>query len=162
MFIRKTEIQDLPHLLEIYRKARSFMSHNGNAKQWGETWPPADLIRQNILDGTSYVCQENEDIVGTFFFRVGKNIEPCYNNIKDGQWFNDTSYGVIHRLASVENKRGIATFCLSWCYKQCGHLRADTHPDNIPMRNLLLKCGFKYCGTINVEHDDMPRLAFEK
>jgi len=162
MFIKKATIQDLPRLLEIYQNARNFMAQNGNPKQWGETWPPADLAKQNILDGTSYVCQDNGNIVGTFFFRIGRNIEPCYNNIKNGYWFNDTPYGVIHRLASAENKRGVGTFCLSWCFEQCGHLRADTHPDNLPMRRLLLKCGFKYCGLINIEHDDMPRLAFEK
>lgn len=162
MFIRKANIADLPRLLEIYQDARFFMAHNGNPKQWGDTWPPADLVKQNIFEGTNYVCQENGKIIGTFFFRKGKNIDKCYNNIKDGKWLNDSPYGVVHRLACADNKKGIGTFCLSWCFEQCGHLRADTHPDNIPMRNLLLKCGFKYCGLINVEHDDMPRLAFEK
>ena len=156
MFIRKATVQDLPRLLEIYQTARSFMARNGNPKQWGNVWPPAELIKQNIIDGTNYVCQDNNEILGTFFFRTGKDIEPCYNNIKQGAWLKEGPYGVIHRLASAENKRGIATFCLSWCFEQCGHLRADTHPDNIPMRRLLLN------GLINIEHDDMPRLAFEK
>jgi hypothetical protein len=30
------------------------------------------------------------------------------------------------------------------------------------MQNLVKKLGFKHCGTIYVEEDDYPRLAFEK
>jgi len=30
------------------------------------------------------------------------------------------------------------------------------------MQNLLKKLGFTHCGTIYVEEDDYPRLAFEK
>ncbi len=47
-------------------------------------------------------------------------------------------------------------------YNQCGHLRIDTHNDNIVMQNLLPKPGFVHCGTIYVEEDDAPRLAYEK
>ena len=34
--------------------------------------------------------------------------------------------------------------------------------NNTMMRNLLEKLGFLPCGTIYVEEDDFPRLAFEK
>ena len=38
----------------------------------------------------------------------------------------------------------------------------DTHGDNKVMQSLLTKLGFIYCGTIYVEEDDYPRLAYEK
>ena len=41
-------------------------------------------------------------------------------------------------------------------------MRMDTHGDNIVMQALLRKLGFVHCGTIYVEEDDYPRLAFEK
>ena len=41
-------------------------------------------------------------------------------------------------------------------------MRIDTHGDNIDMQSLLKKLGFVHCGTIYVEEDDYPRLAFEK
>ena len=41
-------------------------------------------------------------------------------------------------------------------------MRIDTHGDNKVMRHLLQKPGFVHCGTIYVEEDDYPRLAFEK
>ena len=39
---------------------------------------------------------------------------------------------------------------------------SDTYGDNIVMQNLLKKLGFNHCGTIYVEEDNYPRLAFEK
>ena len=53
-------------------------------------------------------------------------------------------------------------FCINWAFEQCGHLRIDTHGDNIVMQNLVKKLGFVHCGTIYVEEDNNPRLAFEK
>ena len=47
-------------------------------------------------------------------------------------------------------------------FLKCGNLRIDTHGDNIVMQNLLKKLGFNHCGTIYVEEDNYPRLAFEK
>jgi len=45
---------------------------------------------------------------------------------------------------------------------QWGHLRIDTHGDNIVMQNIAKKLNFIHCGTIYVEEDDYPRLAYEK
>ena len=162
MEIRKATLNDLPRLLEIYQAARDFMAKTNNPKQWGKHWPPELLIKQNIYEGTSYVCEYNEKVVGTFFFNSGKDIEPTYKNISSGNWCDNTPYGVVHRLASDGSVKGIGTFCLNWCYKQCKHLRIDTHLDNIVMINLLTKLNFKKCGIIYVEHDNTPRLAFEK
>ena len=41
-------------------------------------------------------------------------------------------------------------------------MRIDTHGDNAVMQNLVRKLGFVHCGTIHVEEDDYPRLAYEK
>ena len=64
--------------------------------------------------------------------------------------------------APIESEKGIGSFCINWANEQCGHLRIDTHGDNTVMRSLLEKLGFIPCGTIYVEEDDFPRLAFEK
>ncbi len=160
--IRKTEIKDLPRLLEIYKKARNFMSVTGNPTQWGNTWPPENIIRKDIIEGNSYVCEYLGQTVGTFFFKTGKDIEPTYKNISQGKWFDDSPYGVVHRLASDMSIKGVGAFCLNWCYEQCKHLRIDTHADNIVMINLLRKLNFKQCGIIYVSQDNTPRFAFEK
>ena len=62
MNIRHTEMSDFPALLQIYRRARAFMAASGNPKQWGDHWPPEDLLREDIEAGRSYVCEENGEV----------------------------------------------------------------------------------------------------
>ncbi len=163
MEIRHSTEADFERIMEIYEYARRFMAENGNPNQWGLTnWPPQKLIHDDISSGTSYICVHEKRIVGTFFFAAGEDIEPTYRHIEDGKWLNDSAYGVVHRLAGDGSVKGIGSFCLEWAYGQCGHLRIDTHGDNIVMQNLLAKMGFIHCGTIYVEEDPFPRLAYEK
>ena len=90
MRIRRSEIQDLDRIMEIYAYARKFMAEHGNPNQWGPTcWPPEDLIRRDIATGCSYVCESNAGkIIGTFFFTQGPDIEPTYREITDGAWLD--------------------------------------------------------------------------
>ena len=164
MKIRKTALRDLGRVMEIYAYARQFMALHGNPDQWGPTgWPPEELIRRDIRDDCSYVCENAAGrVVGVFFFVQGPDIEPTYRVISEGGWLDDSPYGVVHRIASDGSEKGIGAFCLEWAYRQCGHLRIDTHGDNTVMQNLLRKLGFVHCGTIFVEEDSFPRLAFEK
>ena len=164
MNIRKSTLRDLERILELYAQAREFMAAHGNPFQWGPTsWPPEALIRADIRDGNSYVCvNDGGRIIGTFFFVQGPDVEPTYRRITDGAWRDHSPYGVVHRIAADGSEKGVGSFCINWAFAQCGHLRIDTHGDNIVMRNLLAKLGFVRCGTIYVEEDDFPRLAFEK
>jgi len=163
MEIRNSTLADLPTMLDIYARARRFMAENGNPNQWGQTnWPPEALLRADIASGDSYVCVEDGRVVGTFFFRRGLDVEPTYREITDGAWLSDSAYGVVHRIASDGSIRGVGKFCIDWAFARCGHLRIDTHGDNTVMQNLLNKNGFVHCGTIYVEEDNDPRLAYEK
>ena len=163
MQIRHAGISDIERIMHIYSRAREFMAATGNPDQWGKTnWPPEELIRSDISSGNCYVCVDGENVVGTFFFCYGKDIEPTYNNIEDGAWLDDSPYGVIHRIASDGSVHGVGSCVIEWAWQKCPHLRIDTHGDNIVMQNLLAKNGFVRCGTIYVEQDDAPRLAYEK
>ena len=163
MRIRTTTEQDFERVMEIYAHARAFMAKTGNPNQWGPNqWPPADLIHQDIATGKGFVCEDDARVVGAFFFDHGYRIEPTYDHIDDGHWIGDDTYGVVHRIASDGTVRSTGSFCLEWAFNQCGHLRIDTHGDNVVMQNLLHKLGFIHCGTIYVHEDNDPRLAFEK
>ena len=164
MRIRKSTEADLNRIMEIYEYARQFMAAHGNPTQWGPTnWPPEALIRTDIADGSSYVCVNDEgNVVGTFFFIQGEDVEPTYQEITEGGWLDGSPYGVVHRIASDGSEKGVGMFCINWAYEQCGHLRIDTHNDNLVMQGLLRKLGFVHCGTIYVVEDDAPRLAYEK
>jgi len=163
MEIRKSTAADFDRIMEIYAYARRFMADHGNPRQWGAThWPPEALVRRDIERGQGYVCTCDGRVVGAFFFDQGRDIEPTYRVIEDGAWLDAGPYGVIHRLAGDGSVKGIGAFCIEWAFRQCGHLRVDTHGDNKVMQNLLSKLGFTHCGTIYVEEDNDPRLAYEK
>lgn len=163
MEIRHSTEEDFQQIMKIYEYARRFMAEHGNPNQWGPTnWPPEELIHSDIAAGNSYVCTYENKIVGTFFFNQGKDIEPTYDTIEGGAWLDDSPYAVIHRLAGDGSVKGIGSFCIEWALSQCPHLRMDTHGDNIVMQNLLQKNGLTHCGTIYVEEDSYPRLAYER
>ena len=159
MKIRKTTFEDMDSILALYEKARSFMAHTGNPTQWGTTYPPAAMLEQDITDGYSYVCEENEKIIATFYFRIGK--DDTYAKIYEGQWLNNAPYGVVHRITSDRSIKGTASFCLDWALSQCGNLKIDTHRNNKIMQHLLDRNGFSYCGVIYVD-DGTDRLAYQK
>lgn len=161
--IRRSKENDIERIMEIYACAREYMASHGNPNQWGPTsWPPRNLILEDITHGNSYVCEEEGRIVGVFFYTQGKDIEPTYLDIEEGAWMNDEPYGVIHRIASDGSVKGVGTFCFNWSFQKCGHLRADTHPDNKTMQYLLEKLGFERRGIIHVVEDNYPRYAYEK
>jgi len=163
MIIRHSTENDFERMMEIYTYARQFMADHGNPNQWGPTnWPPADVIHDDIRTGNSYVCEHDGKVVGTFYFICGKDIDPTYRVIEDGQWGSDEAYGVVHRLAGDGSVKGIGQFCLNWAYGQCGYVRVDTHSDNTVMQNLLEKLGFVRRGTIYVVEDNYPRFAYDK
>lgn len=160
MNIRKTTMEDLPVVLELYARARQFMRVNGNPNQWGHTHPPKEQVMDDIRRGCSYLCEENGQALGTFYY--AKETEPDYARIYDGAWLNEKPYGVMHRVASPGIKKGAGTFCVLWCFHKCGgNLRIDTHHDNIPMQKMLEKNGFCRCGMIRLQ-DGSPRLAYQK
>ena len=159
MQIRKSNVQDLNTLLNLYQHARSFMAQHGNPSQWGNSYPPVSTLENDIREGNSYVCVEDEQIVATFYFRIGP--DDTYAKIYNGQWLNEEPYGVVHRIASNGTVKGAATYCINWALSQCGNLKIDTHQDNRIMQHLLEKNGFTNCGIIFIE-DGTERIAYQK
>lgn len=157
--IRKAQKIDINTIMSLYETARCFMKEHGNPEQWGNEYPRRELIEQDIASGNSYVCVEAGEIAAVFYFDIGD--EPSYRKIENGEWLNDKPYGVIHRIASKKGKKGIASFCLQWCMRQCQNIRIDTHRDNLPMQNLLDKNEYQKCGIIYLA-DGSERIAFQK
>ncbi len=159
--IRKTRMEDMNRLMDIFEQGKRIMRKSGNLKQWTGGYPSRELVTKDIEAGHSYVClNEKGDIIGTFTFIPGK--DPTYARIYDGQWLDDEQpYATIHRLASTEDSHGVAAACLEWCYTQIQNLRADTHRDNHILQHILQKHGFRYCGIIYLMNGD-ERLAYQK
>lgn len=156
--IRHAKPQDLPSILTVYEIARKFMADNGNASQWGNHFPPKELLEEDIKKKQLYVYENEEQIHGVFTLTMGD--DPAYSHIENGAWVSDTIYGAIHLVASDGTENGIFTKCVNYCKKQISHLKIDTHENNGIMKHLIQKNGFTRCGTIYAA-DGSPRIAFE-
>lgn len=156
--IQKATLTQLPEILKLYEQARYFMAQNGNPDQWGDVYPPEEMIREDIKNGKSYVNLENGNICAVFYFAVEE--DPTYGYI-EGAWLNNAPYGVIHRIAVGESGKGVAAECIRFAFERCGNLRIDTHEKNTPMQRCLAKNGFTRCGIIYLEDGD-PRIAYQK
>ena len=111
MNIRKSTLQDLPQILNLYKIAREFMKNNGNPNQWEDRYPEVSTVENDIKTGISHVCVENGGIVGTFVFFTGE--DPTYRVIENGEWHSDREpYGVIHRVASNGVTKGVTRLIL--------------------------------------------------
>lgn len=159
MYVRRSKMEDLPAMLELYAQARIFMRENGNPNQWDESYPSRELLEKDISYGNSYVVEDDDKrLAATFAFIKGE--DPTYYGIEDGAWLNQEPYGTIHRLAGNGTYHGIASGCIGWCKNQIRNLRADTHEDNKIMQHLLEKNGFVRCGIIHVANGT-PRIAYQ-
>ncbi|MBQ6039048.1 MAG: GNAT family N-acetyltransferase [Bacteroidaceae bacterium] len=159
--IRHTKPEEIDVVLTLFDHARTIMRSDGNLHQWAGGEPRHELVENDIRQGNSYLMADDEGIVvGTFAFITG--IDPTYIHIYEGQWLDaDAPYGVVHRLASTPESRGVAQACFDWCFEQIPNLKIDTHRDNHIMQHCLLKAGFQYCGIIYLLNGD-ERLAYQK
>ena len=151
---------DLEQILKIYARARQAMAASGNPAQWGDSYPPKEMLEEDIDANRLFLYTVNGQLEAVFAFILGP--DPTYAKIEGGKWLNDTlPYGTIHRLASAGHRKGVTSDVITWCLEHCESLRADTHEDNKIMQHLLEKNGFSRCGIILTD-DGTPRIAYQK
>mgnify|MGYP000947966449 FL=1 len=165
MKFQKTTAEQLGQVMIIIRQAQAYLKEAG-IDQWQNGYPNEGVILQDIKRGSSYVLQEQGQVLGTAVLEFDR--DPNYENIYEGQWLSDGPYGAIHRIAVSENHRGssLASIMIQTMEGLClergvWSLRVDTHGDNEPMKRMLQKNGFQYCGVIFLT-DGSPRIAWEK
>lgn len=159
MKIEKATHGDIPALMNIFEAAKNIMRASGNNKQWGSGYPSPQIVKHDIDTGVCYVVRDDSNrIIATMAFIPGP--DNTYATIYDGEWLNDDSYHVIHRIATAQTGNGIARRMLDWAFEQCNNIRIDTHSDNCIMHHILKKYGFTYCGTILLNNGE-PRDAFQ-
>lgn len=159
MHIRPATAADLDDALAVYESARAFMREAGNPNQWGDSFPPRELVEQDIATGALRVCvDENDEMLGCFAFLPGP--EPDYARIYEGAWPNDEPYDLVHRFAVLRQGQGVGGAMLDWALEHGRNLHVDTHRDNKPMQGLLASRGFSYCGVIKLGRNCDERLAY--
>ena len=116
---------DLPQILKIYAHARAVMKASGNPTQWGDDFPPQELLEEDIDSNRLFLYVVNGQIEAVFAFILGA--DPTYAAIEDGQWLDDTlPYGTVHRLASAGKHKGVGKAVLDWSMEHCESLPTPT------------------------------------
>ena len=157
--IRMAKEADIPHILAIYDSARAFMHTHGNPTQWAGNYPALADIQKDLATNSLYVsCGEDGTVHGVF--ALVTTGDPNYAAIYDGAWLSDRPYAAIHRIASDGKERGLFRQAVAFVRKNHDHIRIDTHKDNLPMQNAILREGFSYRGIIHIA-DGSPRNAYE-
>lgn len=156
--IRNALPRDWDDITEIYAIARGFMKTTGNPTQWGDTFPPEDMVREDIQLQQNYVVELDGRVQAVFALIPG--IDPTYVVI-EGAWLNDEPYAAVHRVASRGEVKGLTDLILNWALEQYDNIRIDTHDDNVPMQRAILRNGFTPCGRVWME-DGSPRIAYHK
>lgn len=158
--IRKSTMKDLALMQEVFAEAKQKMRAAGNMRQWTGSYPSDIILADDIERGFSYVIETGGNIVATFV--LAECIEPTYDKIYEGTWLNDTlPYATIHRIASRNGYHGIMDLALNFAFSRIDNIRIDTHRDNTPMRYLIEKHNFTYCGIIYLKSGD-ERLAYQR
>ncbi len=165
MTIRLAEKKDIDRIMQIIADARESIGRLG-IDQWQYGYPTRDIVKEDVLLHKSYVVLDGEKTVATFALML--HGEPTYKKIFCGAWIGEGDYLALHRIAidSAHRGRGIAEEIVGFLCELANEngyesIRVDTHTGNIPMRKMLEKNGFEYCGTIHLL-DGQARVAYEK
>ena len=165
MTIRLAEKRDIDRIMQIIGDARESIGRLG-IDQWQYGYPTRDIVKEDIMLERSFVVLENDEICATFALMF--HGEPTYKKIYCGAWLSDGEYLALHRIAinSAFRGKGIAEKIVEFLCEYANEngfssIRVDTHQGNLPMRRMLEKNGFEYCGTIRLL-DGQERVAYEK
>ena len=165
MTIRLAEKKDIDRIMQIIADARESIGRLG-IDQWQYGYPTRDIVKEDILLERGFVVLDGDEICATFALMM--NGEPTYKKIYCGAWVGSGEYLALHRIAIDGAHRGKGTssciieFLSEYANKNgYSSVRVDTHTGNIPMRKMLEKNGFEYCGTIHLL-DGQERVAYEK
>ena len=166
--IRSAVIADLPAICDLFAKSRQTMKEQG-IDQWQDGYPFSTDIEEDMKLDQAYVLVKESTVVGYFAYTSGK--EEVYEKITEGAFREDGyRYSSVHRVAVSPELRGHGlggrVFDYAAKLAHIDHalsLRCDTHEDNKPMRSLLGKCGFQYCGVVYYERNGQreKRIAFD-
>ena len=155
--VRHATREDLPRIYEIYENARAYMKRTGNPTQWGDTFPPHDLLRSDIPQEQLYVVERDGVIHAAFALVFGE--DPSYGSI-EGAWRSNAPYATIHRVGS-DGTGGIFAEVIAFCRAKSPYLRIDTHHDNRVMQHIVAQHGFRESGVVYMFDDGTPRIAYE-
>lgn len=164
--LKLATLSDLDEIVSIIEAAKLLLKEEG-LTQWQSGSPTVDMLKQDIINHTSYVYLHEGYIAGVINIQTEPDVN--YLNI-EGQWQQDNeAYITLHRIAthalyrneSIAQKMILSAIEVA---KEKGilQLRVDTHRDNYRMIYLVQKLGFEFAGVVDVNDPiDSKRNAYQ-
>ena len=163
LIFRQAQSCETDRIMQIIRQAQARM-HAAGSRQWQDGYPSPETIRRDLLRGDGRIVRI--DGAAAAYAAFVFDGEPAYDRIEEGGWAAEGPYVAVHRLVVGERfvRRGVAAALLREAAREAlvrgiRSFRIDTHPDNGPMRALLVREGFACRGKVRYE---AVRLAYEK
>lgn len=149
--------------LAIIHTAKEHLKQQGIG-QWQTGYPDRACIENDLSKGKGYFLVEGKTILG--YLCIDYDGEPAYSRL-NGTWTTGPEYVVVHRMAFTQQARGRGLSHAAFelvermsLRKNIHSFRVDTDPENLKMKHILQKNGFRPCGTI--WFDNSEKIAFEK
>lgn len=175
MKTRRALASDVDEVIRLLEDGKATLRETG-VDQWQDGYPGREDAERDVIRGESYLMID-ADGSALAVATIGLSGRREYDSLYGGSWLTDSDsqdprYVALCRLAVSKEKRGrgIASRMLQEVQKICTELgresvRVDTHEDNVPMRTLLEKRGFRKCGFIHAAHvkrGSRVRVVYEK
>ncbi len=155
---------DIDMVMPVIESGRETLKAQGNG-QWQDGYPSRFDLLNDIKNKNLYVIYNNKKFVGVLALIIGDN---DYSNLIRGKWLSNGEFLVMHRCAILKEYQGIGLgYYLFDIFKEVGlnknihSLRIDTHEYNNPMRHLIERNGFTYCGNV-ILTGNKERVVYEK
>lgn len=163
--MRKAEIKDINEIKYIIDNAKRSLKEDG-VDQWQIDSMDEEFLRSQINSKKSYVYEEKGEILAYAYLSDEK--EEAYR-VYEGDLQGEAPL-TIHTFAvrGDMKKKGVSMKFFIDIIKYAGEnsfdsLRIDTHEDNVKMRGLINKMGFKTVGEIFIDEEGKkkPRICYE-
>lgn len=161
--LRVATLSEVDNIVRICAEARSFQRECGNV-QWGDDYPSAEIITQDVNSRRGYVIEKDGIVVG--YCVIDTDGDPEYDEASD-LWDTRKPYAAVHRLALADTARGKGLSKL--IFEQIEHLilslginvlKVDTGLRNEPLQRLMNSLAFSNRGEYTFSWG--VRLAYEK
>ena len=173
---RVATVADFNRITALLELGHETAAELGIAEGRAKKYPSPRRLMHSVRNGTTHVIEDSEGhLIGVF--AVSFSPDKIYARGIDGAWLTDTTadpqpYAELHWVVvdKPARRRGVGRFILDRAdeiAREGGRssIRADIYPDNEPMRWLLERHGYRFCGTITVRNSfgaEKKRSAFER
>lgn len=167
MDIIKGQMQDLPEIMDIIASCTRHMESQG-IFQWDETYPDAEIIKEDIENGHSYVIKDKGRCIA--YVAINEVFEPEVPVYRQVSWSSDSEKALyIHRLCvhPEYQGRGIAKSMLSFTEETAAKngypsIRLEAFSANKTALKMYEKAGYKKVGESYYGSIDVPAYCFDK